>query len=165
MKEVLDIPDGTPLAFTDGSALGNPGPCGGAALIYPEGLQGEPGLAILPGSRKGTNYLGELLGLQAALLVISLESIPLPNAFHIFIDCTAAMNSAAGVCEPSANFELVKDTEELISFLEEGGCRVHLHWTPSHINVSLNDIVDIGAKIANKSSSKLHGLLITPGLG
>ena len=32
---VLDIPDGTPLALTDGSALGNPGPCGRDAGIPP----------------------------------------------------------------------------------------------------------------------------------
>ena len=33
LNEVLDIPPDIPVAFTDGSALGNPGPCGGAAVV------------------------------------------------------------------------------------------------------------------------------------
>jgi hypothetical protein len=96
----------------------------------------------------GTNYLGELLGLQTALSTIAFESVPLPHSFHVFIDCTAAMYSAAGTCDPIAYHEVIHDIEVLIDFLEEGGCKTHLHWTPSHINISLNDIVDGAAKQA-----------------
>ena len=153
LKEVLNVPANCPISFTDGSALGNPGPCGGAALMMMTGLDGPQEPILNPGSPDSNSYFGELLGLETALRTVALEAVILPKEFHCFIDCTSAMECAAGTCQATGQYETVQDIHELIDFLERRNCRVHLHWAPSHIGISLNEKVDGYAKEAAEEAS------------
>ena len=155
LKEVLNVPANCPISFTDGSALGNPGPCGGAALMMMEGLDGPQTPILNPGSPDSNSYFGELLGLETALRTVALEAIILPSEFHCFIDCTSAIECAAGTCQATGQYETVQDIHELIDFLERRNCRVHLHWAPSHIGISLNEKVDEYAKEAAEQASQM----------
>jgi ribonuclease HI len=148
LKEVLKVPEGCPIAFTDGSALGNPGPCGGAALLLMEGLNGPETPVLAAGAKYSTSYYGELIGLTMALMTIALEAVVLPCEVHCFIDCTSVINCAAGTCQATGNYETIQDIQNIIDFLERRQCRVHLHWSPSHIGISLNEAVDSHAKEA-----------------
>ena len=68
IKEILDGLDPSCVAaFTDGSALGNPGPTGAGAVIYYNGLEEEPIGISKPVCSNGNNYIGELIGIQTAL--------------------------------------------------------------------------------------------------
>ena len=155
LKEVLNVPANCPIAFTDGSALGNPGPCGGAALMMMTGLDGPYEAILNPGSPDSNSYFGELLGLETALRTVALEAVILPSEFHCFISCTSAMDCAAGACQATGQYETVQDIHELINFLEHRNCRVHLHWAPSHIGISLNEKVDGYAKEAAEQASRI----------
>jgi ribonuclease HI len=155
LKEVLDVPDNCSIAFTDGSALGNPGPCGGAALVYIEGLDGPVLKIKTAGSKNSSSYYGELIGLRAALMTIALEAIILPKEAHCFIDCTSVIGCAAGTSDATGHYETVEDIHNLVDFLENRQCRVHLHWSPSHIGISLNEEVDTLAKEAAEIANSM----------
>jgi len=157
MDEVLSLPSNAPLSFTDGSALGNPGPCGAAAVVFTEGLAGEPGIVKASCSRDGNNYLGELWGLLLALMTFSLETVPLPSEVHIFTDCTAAIQCAVSA-SVAGYYEIVADIRNCISFLAEHQCQTHIHWTPSHIDIGLNEIVDQAAKEAAEEANLMDDL-------
>ena len=55
------------VAFTDGSALGKPGPCGAGAVVYRYGLDSEPSLLHKAISSRSTSYHGELAAIKLAL--------------------------------------------------------------------------------------------------
>ena len=68
IKDVLSNLDfDSVVAFTDGSALGNPGPTGSGAAIYYQGLEQEPVCLSMPVCSDGNNYIEELVGIQIAL--------------------------------------------------------------------------------------------------
>ena len=52
------------LVFTDGSALGNPGPTGAGAVVYLNGYQSVPVLLKKSVSPMSNNYTGELVGIH-----------------------------------------------------------------------------------------------------
>ncbi len=61
-----DISIGQPLIFTDGSALGNPGPCGAAAVCFSEGPISEPVVCDISVSKCSTSHHGELCAIRLA---------------------------------------------------------------------------------------------------
>jgi len=63
-KYLTSIPADTIPVFVDGSALGNPGLCGAAAIVYSEGLSCEPICIAHPISKRSTSYHGEMKGLE-----------------------------------------------------------------------------------------------------
>ena len=68
MREVLhNIDDRDVLVFTDGSALGNPGPTGAGTVVYLNGYQSMPILLKKSVSPMSNNYTGELVDIQIAL--------------------------------------------------------------------------------------------------
>ena len=68
IKDILDKLDPSCVAaFTDGSALGNPGPTGAGAVIYYNGLDEEPICISKSICSNGNNYIGELIGTQTTL--------------------------------------------------------------------------------------------------
>ena len=54
------------ICFTDGSALGNPGPCGAGAAIYVDTTLGAPVLLKRPVAKKSISYHGELAAIDLA---------------------------------------------------------------------------------------------------
>ena len=58
--------EGTAVVFTDGSCLGNPGPCGAEACIFHPGAS-EPVLLKQPVSSRGSIVLGEVVAIKMAL--------------------------------------------------------------------------------------------------
>ena len=62
---MMEAPEGTTFAFTDGSCLTNPGPCGAGAVIYQDHHQ--PVYLKRPVSRRGTILLGELVAILITL--------------------------------------------------------------------------------------------------
>ena len=61
------IPSNVLPCFTDGSALANPGPCGAAAVIYPNGMASHPVILRRPVAARSTSYHGELSAIDLAL--------------------------------------------------------------------------------------------------
>ena len=83
---------GTVIAFTDGSCLGNPGPCGAGACLFPPG-SGEPVMLKQPVSSRGSILLGELVGIKMAIQYISrcITRGEVIRKVHIFSDSQSAV--------------------------------------------------------------------------
>ena len=65
IKELLSqIPHTELLVFTDGSALTNPIPTGGSAMVYLDGPTRSPVCVKKRQSSCSNNYTGELVGIQ-----------------------------------------------------------------------------------------------------
>ena len=68
IEEILDRLDPSCVAaFTDGSALGNPGLTEAGAVIHHNGFEEEPYCISKLVCSNGNNYIGELIGIQTAL--------------------------------------------------------------------------------------------------
>ncbi len=82
------IPDRTPIIFTDGSALGNPGACGAAAVCYPTGMSNQHLILNKPLSSRNTSYHGELFALKLAVeFCIDWNKTHNCREVHILSDC------------------------------------------------------------------------------
>ena len=86
MIEILkQIEENEAVIFTDGSALGNPGPTGAGAVVYLNGYQSSPILLKKGVSPLSNNYTGELVGIQIALeFMIGLEEQLKDTRIHAF---------------------------------------------------------------------------------
>ena len=80
------------IAFTDGSALNNPGPCGAGVLIHWNGINSQPTKSFKPVSSKSSSYHGELEAIDLALEII-LEKEPdiINNNIHLLSNCQSAI--------------------------------------------------------------------------
>ena len=77
----------TAIAFTDGSCLGNPGPCGAGACVFLPGHT-EPSLLKHPVSSLGSILLGELIAIKMAVTHVQTKStekdLSITDKLHIF---------------------------------------------------------------------------------
>ena len=94
-----DCKERTAIAFTDGSCLGNPGPCGAGECIFPPGHT-EPSLLKHPVSSYGSILLGELIAIKLAVKHIQSKTTEadLRNTekLHIFSDTGSLCNWSFG---------------------------------------------------------------------
>ena len=102
MKQVLEeVEEDCVAVFTDGSALGNPGPTGAGAVIYMNGLQSDP-ISIKKGiCSNGNNFLGEIVGIELAFKYLCDEAKIRNRDIHLFVDCQSAIVSAFGISIPN----------------------------------------------------------------
>ena len=84
--------EGDIVAFTDGLALKNPGPCGAGTAIFWKGTCGQPTLYKKSVSAWSSSYNGELQAIDLALQQILRKTPPLKgNKVHIITDCQSAV--------------------------------------------------------------------------
>ena len=156
-KQLQDIPDGDPIIFTDGSALGNPGPCGSAAICYAEGLKSCPITISEPVSKHSTNYHGEIRGIKLAtdFLKSTHNSHHTGNA-HIFSDCKAAIQALSSTSLHVTLQNEIDSTQQAIGFLQNTATppvTVNLYWIPGHAHFEPNELADQAAKSAANQAS------------
>ena len=84
------------LLFTDGSALGNPGPTGAGAVAYVDGYNCSPVLMKKCVSPLSNNNTGELVGIQIGLEFPSELDYVQNRSIHILTDCQPAIKTAFG---------------------------------------------------------------------
>ena len=110
VREMLDNTDDSDvLVFTDGSALGNPGPTGAGAVVYLDAYQSVPVLLKKCVSPMSNNYTGELVGIQIALEFLSKidHSDLVDRSIHLFTDCQAAIITAFDKKPQTSKIEIV----------------------------------------------------------
>ena len=84
------------LLFTDGSALGNPGPTGAGAVAYVDGYKCSFVLLKKGVSPLSNNYTGELVGIQIGLEFLSELDYVEKRSIHILTDWQPAIKTAFG---------------------------------------------------------------------
>ena len=80
--------------YTDGSALGNPGPCGSAAIFYFKGSSADYTYLEEPVSSVSTSYHGEMTAIDIAVTETAKNLHQCSRSIHILSDCTSAITVA-----------------------------------------------------------------------
>lgn len=114
---VSSLSNSTLVAFTDGSALANPGPCGSAA-VDKDGYECDPMRLRRSVSIRSTSYHGEMDALH--LCINNVHDILVNNTqiietVHIFSDCKGAIESVASTqriqSHQSLKYEFLKNVK------------------------------------------------------
>jgi hypothetical protein len=66
LQKITEITENTAIAFTDGSCLNNPGPCGAGAIVFVEEETTELKQLVY---KRGSILLGELIAIKIVLLL------------------------------------------------------------------------------------------------
>ena len=148
--EILSqIKENEVVIFTDGSALGNPGPTGAGAAVYLNGYQSSPILLKKGVSPLSNNYTGDLVGIQIALdFMIGLEEQIKDTQIHFFTDCQPAIKAAFNGGLPSGKVDIILQIKESVNCLSDGGNDIIVHWVPGHRDIEGNELADCQAKEA-----------------
>lgn len=154
LQVLAGIPDGQPIAFTDGSALGNPGPCGAASVLYMAGMKSDPIELSKSISKSGTSYLGELWGIALTLDFMN-EAVITPDRLDIFVDCTSAMASCSEIRPHVSHQSLIQHIQTESNLLAHRNCSITYHKVAAHVNIEPNERADKRAKTAAKLAANL----------
>ena len=148
----------TAIAFTDGSCLTNPGPCGAGACIFIPG-QEQPELLKQPVTNRGSILLGELIAIKLAIdHVVSVKTNQGNRNFDkllILSDSQSAIGHLNLGWEPNAHKYSILDVKASIKNLEKMGTSVEIAWTPGHADIKGNESADKLAKEATKEAKEL----------
>ncbi len=156
-KAVCDHLNGLPHTtlpiFTDGSALGNPGPCGGAAVIYLHGTRNDPVSLNQPVSRRSTSFHGEMAAIDIALEYVVQRTNKEFSSVLIHSDCQSAMDSI--INQSGIYTKLTAKIMGNVKTLNEYNVAVKFCWVPGHAGIQANEIADIEAKKAAEAAKLL----------
>ena len=136
------------IVFTDGSCLGNPGPCGsGACIFLPNKV--EPVMLKRPVTNRGSILLGELVAILMSLEFAQAEQRKRQiHGITIFSDSQSAVGILTLGWTATSHKKAVEDIKLLISDLENSGLEISIKWTPGHADIKGNCIADELAKEA-----------------
>jgi ribonuclease HI len=142
------------VAFTDGSALGNPGPAGAGAIItYPAygPLGGCHTEEHSIGLGHGTNNFGEMWAIGMVLQDMQRKEAAgySPPATGYILTDSAYTLGCLTKGWVSKSHPALQTT--LLALLRERPTNWLLRWVPGHANVTLNDAAD---RAANRGSSR-----------
>ena len=147
----------TAIAFTDGSCLGNPGPCGAGACIFPPGHT-EPILLKHPVSSCGSILLGELVAIKLAVKHIQTKTTgrdkQIIEKLHVFSDSQCAIGHLTLGWEAKSHKATIQEVKSDIQKLEESGVNVEISWTPGHSDIKGNEYADKLAKEAAEEAKE-----------
>ena len=112
MDMMMEAPEGTVFAFTDGSCLTNPGPCGAGVAIYTDYHQPQK----RPVARRGSILLGELVAILITLEYIleKLTNIPC-RLLKIFSDSQSIVGILTLNWKDTSYSDLTKDIRSTIN--------------------------------------------------
>ena len=129
------LPEGTIVAFTDGSCKGNPGPAGSGAFVQlPGGRKGEWARSL----GRGTNNIAELTAIEMALELLDEADIAPDAPVALFSDSSYARGVLTQGWKAKANQELIRQIKAKLA--ERPG--VTLHWVAGHVGVAGNERAD-----------------------
>ena len=138
------------ICFTDGSALGNPGPCSAGAAVYVDTTLGAPVLLKRPVAKKSISYHGELAAIDLALEFAQPYHASHQNLEKIVIlsDCQAAINTVCNHEYPSNFTNIICKINERIKDLCNKNVTLEILWVAGHAGIQGNDLADQCAKEA-----------------
>ncbi|CAG2213469.1 unnamed protein product [Mytilus edulis] len=142
-------------AYTDGSCMGNPGPCGAGAIIYTE--DSRPAIRLhRPVAQRGSILLAELVAIVMVLEFCILERLHNTiTTLKIFSDSQSAVGLLTLNWAPKSYIDVIRDIKEHIEDLRTKGMEICILWTPGHANIQGNDEADLLAKQAAEEATQL----------
>ena len=152
---IAEISPNEPVGFSDGSALGNPGPCGASLILYTEGIQGQPVTIKEAVSYLSSSYHGELVGIRLVTqLLRNLSSNSKFEKAHLFCDCISAISSRTSSTIHTSHQGEIDTIRANIKYLMEINIKVIIYWVPGHVNLAGNELADAAAKEADQEASE-----------
>lgn len=150
--------------YTDGSALGNPGPCGsGAFITHPSdhaSCVDEVSLHVPLGT--GSNNLGELWAIGIAFqYLLTLPNHIISNNIYIFSDSKYAVDILTRKSTYTTYTNIIDLIFTLLSTLTtrlSNPNNLHIHWVPGHVDLFGNERADEAAKKGARRSRSGHGV-------
>ncbi|XP_071133001.1 ribonuclease H-like [Mytilus edulis] len=142
----------TAVAFTDGSCLGNPGPCGAGAIIY---INNQEEKLKRPVSNKGSILLAELIAIKIVLDYIESFSKQQIDTLTLFSNSQTALGILTLNWKSDSYHQTINEIKGKIKNLNGHGILINLNWTPGHANIKGNDEADSLAKEAAKEAETL----------
>jgi len=139
---LASIPATALIAFTDGSAKPNPGPCGAGALLRDDSGSwiDEAVAALGPGS----NNVGELWAIGMALELAAARVSRAPGLYpslYILTDSQYSIGVLTLGWKVKGDDTLVKAVKAKIASLAT--CiDIHIEWVPAHVGISDNEHAD-----------------------
>jgi ribonuclease HI len=157
------VKEGSAVAFTDGSALNNPGPAGAGCLLWVKGLAvlWEHFLALGPGS----NNLAEIWAVGMALgMVRRLPPEGRPYPLVIFTDSQFTIDVIQGKSTSKDFATHVYNVRSNRDALVEAGVitSLTLVWVPGHAGLAENDQADFLANKGSEQSQRKKGVIDRP---
>ena len=157
---MASIPDHALTIFTDGSALGNPGPSGAGVYIERPACStaADRSLSLTTALGTGTNNTGELYAIGVAIEAALKEDLPghggLPHV-HILSDSSYALGCVFGAWVSKTNAALVRSIKKL---LQRASTLIDVHsdWVPGHCGVEGNEHADRAAVRGSMDSKRRH---------
>ena len=143
------------VAFTDGSALGNPGPTGAGAVIYGNGMSSIPTKLASGVSKLSNNVHGEIFAIKLACSnIATIIRKDQHKSINIFSDCQAAILVISNM-EKSDNYsELIRDIQiSLFELQYRYNLDIHIYWVPGHAEIQQNEMADHLAKVGARHVS------------
>ncbi len=156
------LPPSTLIAFTDGSALHNPGPCGASAVIFTHGLSMQPTVLQRPVSKHSSSYHAELSAVHLALEYSSVltQTNRHLNTICLHTDCQSVIATLMGG-NPNGFHNTVEKIHELVRNLHMSGVSVEILWVAGHAGLAANEIADRAAKEAAKNAAEPDSIIST----
>lgn len=137
-----EVKNDTLTAFLDGSALGNPGPCGASAIIYEEGFDAEPTAVRQAISPLSTSYHGELAALLLCVTTVLNSCLTKissnVNILHIFSDCQSAIKSVISMKMLPSHQHIKENFLTTVSELLNKGIKTKISWVAGHVDLIAN---------------------------
>jgi len=147
-KQTLEsLPEGTHVAFTDGSCLGNPGPAGAGAVVRLSDGSVHEGYRALG---VATNNVGELTAIGMALDLLEQAGVTPAEPVALFTDSKYARGVLVEGWKAKANKELIHEIRvKLVPWQS-----LDLYWVAGHVGIDLNERADeLAGRGAAESSS------------
>ncbi|CAG2208734.1 RNASEH1 [Mytilus edulis] len=141
----------TAVAFTDGSCLGNPGPCGAGAIIY---INDKEEKLKRPVSNKGSILLAELIAIKMVLDYIESFSKEQINTLTL-LDSQTVTRYLNSQLESDSYHQTINESKGKNKNLNEHGFN-KLKSTPGHANIKGNDEADLGKRSCLKKKRFSH---------
>lgn len=160
IEEIIKSCDAdTTIAFTDGSCMGNPGPCGsGACIFLPEVT--DPVCLKKPVCKHGSILLGELIAIQMVLMFVSNHKKNRDDSTTRNLLILSDSQSAVGLLtlgwEATSHKVTVHEVRTELAQLQKIGITVDLSWTPGHSDIKGNELADELAKEAAKEAMDME---------
>ncbi|CAG2201657.1 unnamed protein product [Mytilus edulis] len=148
-QQLEELPPNTTVAFTDGSCMGNPGPCGAGAIIY---NNEEEETIQYPVSNRGSILLAELVAIKLVLEKIDNYNYRNVKQLNIYSDSQSAIGIITLNWKSENYHKTIQEIKNRKIKLEQKGFSINIIWTPGHSDIEGNEQADRLAKAAAKEA-------------